>query len=914
MGARSTRLALEFFAILATCSLLPGQSEPRERAFLVLAKGLFPERAAALAEMRAAVRVRSGGARAAQLALGLEERMRELEALAAPWFARNQVVVRSRLWLVPAFEVEVPGSALADLASCPHFAFVQRIEARGAHTIDATHARNHAVDWVQNTLGLTGKGVALALVDSGIDFVCSGYGNNPHPAFDAAGTGQATRIRRAIDLDLVRAAPDDANGHGTQVASIAVGSKRRWSTAFGGIPDDGFAPDADLMSYRISGSQPGSADPALVIQAWQQVLLDATNPAYPPIVASVHSFGGSPSPQDAGQMAMDACSIYADVLHVTSAGNAGSFLSPTYASQSNCNGIAVGGVATVRNPGVDIHRVWSESSYGPLRFDPLRTFPDLVACCTDISSARIDAPAFMARESGTSLAAPMVAGTALVLRAADRTLSAVDTKAILLNFTQDIGAVNPNRDRNHYGNGLLRSDLAVRGAREGTILRGTLIRDIVEKASFRVRLGADRSHAATLCWQRPDPYVEAYAWANLDLRVLDDKGRVLATSNSLRNLYEKVVFASGHGREFTLEVTGSALPTAEVDFSIALGPNFSGGRMPGSVTHQGNSCAGTGIDAAAGTVLPPIAKNAWAYDHTTQPFCAGPLRLQQAFDGSDVPLGTTVTHLALRRDNEQDALPSYTVDLEVRMGYTAKDPAGLSTTFASNWIPGTETVVYANTNHLVAGARGLSYDPANFDFTIPLQTPFVAKAGKDRHLLVEFQVRSSTLASGSPPHYFDIEATRSGRYGRVVAIGSANAPSGSRDPFGLVISLVGPPYGRRAPDLQVPFAPELGMPFDVVLRHAPANAAAAILYGTQALHLRLDSLGASGCILLTDVSATLPVVVGAGGEGLHRIVLPAESGLVGVGVCGQFVVGDGGANPLGLVFTNAFHSQPGYWP
>ena len=902
---RIRRIALGLGCSILGWPAVYAQAGPSERFFLVLAKPGFPNRTALLEALREQVTRRNGSSEPARIAAQLEAEMTKIAAELAPWLQGARAEVRDRHWIVPALEVTMPLSSVAQLAKCPWIADVQRIVPAPAHTIDATSAKNHNMDAVQTTLGWTGRGVALALVDSGIDFLCTGNGNNPHPAFDAAGSSQATRIRKATDLDTTRNRPDDVSGHGTSVASIAVGSKRRWSIAFGGKPDDGFAPDADVLSYRISGVQTGSADPALVVKAWQQVLLDATNPAYPPLVVSVHSFGGSPSPQDSAQMAMDACAVYADVLHVTSAGNAGGYLSPTYASQSNCNGIAVGGVAMVRTVGVDRHRVWSDSSYGPLRQDSLRYFPDLVAACTDVSSAKQDAPAFMTRDSGTSLAAPMVAGSALVLRAADRTLSAIDTKAILLNYTEDVSADNPNRDRNYFGLGMLRSDLAVQGLRAGRILRGKFRRDEVETLKFTLRLGPDQCHAATLAWMRPDPYVEPLAWANLDLRVYDSGGRLLATSESPRNLYEKCVFRLEKGQECTIEVRALALPTEECAFAIAVGPQHGGCKALATYEHFGTSCAGSGIDPGSGVQVPGFASYAWGYDHTTQPFASAPLRMQQAYGGEAFPPHLTVTHLALRRDNEQDFTPPYTVDLEVRMGLTAKPPNGLSATFAQNWIPGSEQVVFADPAFRVSGTRGITYEPDRYDFVIPLQAPYLLKASKDHHVLVEFKVRSSTLTPGSPPHYFDLEATRAGRYGRVVAMGNASASAGTVDPFGLTMSFLGPPYQGRRPNLQAPFAPEVGKAFEVVLRHAPAGAPAAILYAGQAQLVRLDAAGAPGCSLLSDLVLTLPVGVGPAGEGVHGFLVPDESALLGLTVFQQFVIADPGANALGLVVTNA---------
>jgi hypothetical protein len=677
-----------------------------QRYLLRLAADQFPERKALLEGLRRRVRELRGSQDTPAILAALEAGMEGIEARFRRAFAAAEAKVVRRLWILPGFDIELPAGRADALAKEPGVAALEPVVEYAAHTIDATSPNNHNADWVQGTLGLTGPGVALALVDSGIDFTCAGYGNFPHPAFDAHLTTTATRILKASDMDQTRKLPDDGSGHGTSVASIAASSRRHWTLAFNGLTDDGFAPDASVLSYRITGSLPSTADSGFVVAAWQQVLTDAVNPAYPPIAAAVHSYAGSPSPQSAGQIAMDACTTYADVLCVTSAGNAGSFLSPTYDSQANCDGLAVGGTFTVRNKVTDTHRVWDDSSFGPLHGDPSRFFPDLVAVCENISSAKQDVPTQVSRGSGTSFAAPMVAGTALVLRAADPTLTAAETKALLLNYTADIRAENVNRDRNYYGLGFLRTDYAVRGCLEGKRLSGKMLRDRTEVFRFPIRAAKDRSHAATLVWLRPDPYVNAVDWANLDLLVYDGNGKRLGASESPRNLYEKVVFTPTATQDCTLEVRAYALPTDECEFWLVWGTNYGGGGAPGAYRYIGTGCAGTGLDPAAGVQMPPFAQTSWGYDHTTQPFGSSPLRLQQAYDGASFPSSLLVTHLALRRDNEQEFTPGYTVDLEVRLGLTAKDPRALSTQFAQNWLPGTEALVCQSSTFRVAGRGG----------------------------------------------------------------------------------------------------------------------------------------------------------------------------------------------------------------
>jgi hypothetical protein len=187
---------------------------------------------------------------------------------------------------------------------------------------------------------------------------------------------------------------------------------------------------------------------------------------------------------------------------------------------------------------------------------------------------------------------------------------------------------------------------------------------------------------------------------------------------------------------------------------------------------------------------------------------------------------------------------------------------------------------------------------------VPLQTPCLLKPSKEHHVLVEFRIKGSTLAPGSPPHYFDLEATRTGRYGRLVAVSSPTAASGSLDPYALMMSFVSAPFGTRSPNLQAPFAPEIGGNFDVVLRYAPAGAPGALLYGSSQQAIDLKTVGAPGCRLFCDLAAVIPVWVDAAGQAVHSLAIPNDQSLVGGTFWNQFLVVDPAANALGLTFSN----------
>src|SRR5436189_1671528 len=104
-------------------------------------------------------------------------------------------------------------------------------------------------DVVWNTLGITGKGVAVAILDSGID------GNHPDLAFGPKTVQNVKIVFNQTDVFSTKGKPatqplyveglansDTSSGHGTHCAGIASGN----GTASGGFYQ-GVAKDANLL-------------------------------------------------------------------------------------------------------------------------------------------------------------------------------------------------------------------------------------------------------------------------------------------------------------------------------------------------------------------------------------------------------------------------------------------------------------------------------------------------------------------------------------------------------------------------------------------------------------------------------------------------------------------------------------------
>ena len=893
-------IAMALSGVLARTPAQESTTPRLQQVIAVLAPAADSPRLALLAQGRDRLRAGAGPAELAAIHTALAQAGLAAKAGFVAAAARLPARVLRQWWIVDAVAVEVAADRIPSLWTCPGVVAVEPVRTWRPHVGRATNAANHDADYVQSQLGLFGANATLALLDSGIDRY-SGQTNAVHPAFAHTAPKTGTRLLGAFDLDKTRvpADPEDPDGHGTAVAAIAIG--KDWGASIPVRSDDGFAPQSELVSYRITVDVQGNTNDIVLLDAWQQVAQDA---ATYNLKVAINSFSGSPFPSHPVQIALDTVAYFADVLVVTSAGNLGEFLSPTSQSQANCNGIAVGGLVG------DTHLLDPLSSYGPLKGDPLRYFPDIAAISDSAWSALVDQPTRTKQWAGTSFAAPMVAGTALLIRAVQPQLTATEAKAIVLNNVQDLSAVNPNANRNNYGLGMLRTDHVVLGAQQGNLIRGKVVRDISERQLFPIPVTKDEDYAATLAWPRTYFALPSREYANLDLRIFDANQNLLAVADSPRNLYERVVFRAAATATYTLEITASDMTEDELEFALAWGKNRGGGRQPGTYRLYGTACAGTGPDPALGTVQPPPARGAYVAGSTKVPFDHTVCRLLQAYDGTSFPAGgMLLEQLAFRRDDEQAETPSYQVLAEVFLGYTAKPAHQLDRVFDANYA-GPKSKVVATRWIDLPGTQGLPYAPNHFDWLIPLDAPFLLQPAPGQNVLVEIKVHGSTLAPNSPPVLCDALREPSG-VSRVYATSSAQAPFGDLDFAANVIAFVPAGLAGATPNLQAAGVPQLGGTFAVVLRNARPNAPAFLAHGTSRsawaslpLPFDLTALGAPGCALATDYALTLPLTIAVTGQGKFVYTIPNLPVLTGQNFCNQGLILDAAANALGMALTN----------
>jgi subtilisin family serine protease len=288
------------------------------------------------------------------------------------------------------------------------------------------------------TLGITGTGVVVGSLDTGVD--------GTHPELAATWRGDA---HAWFDPYHQCATPCDLNGHGTQVMGVMVGGAAS-GTAIG------MAPGATWIAARIFNTT-GQAQASTIHLAFQWALDPDGNPATddaPDVVNAswdVINPGGCDLTFAPDLQAL----VAAGIVPVFAAGNSGPNPASAVSPANNPDALAVG---AVDNAGV----VASFSSRGPTSCGTgaARTFPELAApgvavSTTDRMVVGDPAPRYVPA-SGTSLAAPHVAGGLALLISAfpGRRFSAAELR-VALSFTARPLPDQASTPNNDTGAGLL---------------------------------------------------------------------------------------------------------------------------------------------------------------------------------------------------------------------------------------------------------------------------------------------------------------------------------------------------------------------------------------------------------------------------------------------------------------------------
>jgi subtilisin family serine protease len=279
------------------------------------------------------------------------------------------------------------------------------------HAPDAWHA------------GLTGAGVPVAVLDTGID--------DTHPD-----------LRRQITATRnFTAEPDtrDTDGHGTHVASTIAGTGKASGGRYTGV-----APGAKLLVGKVCAGSACQESAILAGMEWAA--------AAGAKVVNLSLGGTDTAADDPLEVAVERLSARYGTLFVVAAGNDGSYGAETVSSPASADAaLAVGAVDSA-------DALASFSGRGP-RVHDAALKPEIVAPGVDITAARSrfsdrgERGERYVAMSGTSMATPHVTGSAAILAQQHPDWTGAQLKAGL------VGSASPLADAGIYEQGAGRVDV-----------------------------------------------------------------------------------------------------------------------------------------------------------------------------------------------------------------------------------------------------------------------------------------------------------------------------------------------------------------------------------------------------------------------------------------------------------------------
>lgn len=391
-------------------------------------------------------------------------------------------------WIFNGLAVVADAHTLLELAQRPDVDAIRLDRERclsdtGPH-VAGDHSASRAAEWnierigaalVWDALGIDGTGVVVASMDTGVDW--------EHPAlqsryrgYDPKGFHQH-RGNWFCATDEGYLYPGDGYGHGTHTMGLLVGRDGDWHI--------GVAPGAQWIAVKIFDNQGHSYD-SWIHSGFQWLLAPEGDAALAPQVVN-NSWGSDVGGDTTFQPDLQALRA-AGILPVFSAGNGGPGRSTVGSPGAFPEAFAVGAT----DAGDEIAAF---SGRGPSPWAEVK--PELVAPGVDIRSS-VPGGAYEL-SFGTSMAAPHVAGAALLLLQARPSLTVSETESMLTGAARPLGESIPNND---YGWGLVDAYGAVASAVDAASIVGrvTEVTEGLPLAGATVRctaLEGDRSAQAS---------------------------------------------------------------------------------------------------------------------------------------------------------------------------------------------------------------------------------------------------------------------------------------------------------------------------------------------------------------------------------------------------------------------------------
>jgi subtilisin family serine protease len=360
------------------------------------------------------------------------------------------------LWIINGIAATVPAWTVTELAGLPE---VERVGLD--HIIQVppiAMAATSTPEWNLTALkapelwasGFTGTGIVVANMDTGVDI------NHPdlqnrwrggtnswfNPYSDPANSGDCRIPGHCTPCELSANNPCDGDGHGTNTMGVIVGGDAG-GTAIG------MAPGAKWIGVKIFNDA-GKASLSIIHQGFQWLLDPDNNPNTDDAPDVVNNSWTLENVNDCSlEFQPDIQTLRAaGIAAVFAAGNSGPNPSTSVSPANNPEAIAAGALDQ------SLH-ITSFSSRGPSACDG-NIFPEFVVPGAQIRTSDLTSggifPNSYAIVSGTSVAAPHVAGAMALILDAFPHLTLPELEFALQQSALDLGTTGPDND---YGYGLI---------------------------------------------------------------------------------------------------------------------------------------------------------------------------------------------------------------------------------------------------------------------------------------------------------------------------------------------------------------------------------------------------------------------------------------------------------------------------
>jgi subtilisin family serine protease len=314
---------------------------------------------------------------------------------------------------IGAISTRIPVKSLQVLSRESFVRAIHLDERVNALLYDSVSQINATATWQlqdSNGTNLTGEGIKIAIIDTGVDYTLKDLGNCSPKKFMR---GNCSKVIGGYDYVNMDNDPMDDMGHGTHVAAIAAGNGTL----------KGVAPNAKILAYKVMDYTGGGYD-SDIINGIEQAVEDGAD-IISMSLGSVYCYFDDPL-----NVAVDEA-VDAGVTVVVAAGNSGPFLYSIGDPGCDLKAITVGAACKPSQFGnasatdyCTTSMVAEFSSLGPARIyqKPDVIAPGVLICAQATNDILEEYPNRTCLDSshiamsGTSMATPHVAGAVALIK------------------------------------------------------------------------------------------------------------------------------------------------------------------------------------------------------------------------------------------------------------------------------------------------------------------------------------------------------------------------------------------------------------------------------------------------------------------------------------------------------------------